>query len=306
MAKASFEVGDLVAVIGDNSPDEEHGQRAGYNGVWALRHRTGDRSLFVPGISGLNLEHIISGEGEEDRDVFFEPRRAPMGFRRLGETGAELHQPPTPTFFLESWTRIELREPHYLDMTFRCRATQHVFPYGYIGLFWASYINGPLDKSMYFPGGWTDRPGTDLWSQLCTPAHNRDSTVRGRNDDFRMTFMEGSPNALYKNFSPLVWDRPCFYGHFEDHVFLVMIDGEDTVRLTHSPSGGGVNRDRSTTNPAWDFQYIIPDYEINMEYELRVRTVFRERCPREEIEAELDAWMPGRESGDTNTKEGEP
>ena len=48
-------------------------------------------------------------------------------------------------------------------MTFRCRPTQHVFRRGYIGLFWASYINAPDDKSMYFRG-------TAGWLQLCTPA----------------------------------------------------------------------------------------------------------------------------------------
>ena len=35
-------------------------------------------------------------------------------------------------------------------MHFRFRPTQHVFTHGYIGLFWASYINAPEDKSIYF------------------------------------------------------------------------------------------------------------------------------------------------------------
>ena len=45
---------------------------------------------------------------------------------------AELHQPPTPTFHLESWTRFTLVAPHYVDMHFRCRPRQHAFRFGTI------------------------------------------------------------------------------------------------------------------------------------------------------------------------------
>jgi hypothetical protein len=41
-----------------------------------------------------------------------------------------------------------LAAPHYLDSTFRCRATQHAFRHCYIGLFWASYVNAPKDKRL--------------------------------------------------------------------------------------------------------------------------------------------------------------
>lgn len=291
MAHDSFTVGDLTAVIGDNSDFTENGQahRAGYNGLWSLRHRTGNRSLFVPGIAGLNLEHIVSGEGEHDRDVFFEPRRAGMTFRKLSDSAAELHQPPTPTFHLQSSTRFELKAPHYIDMEFTCRATQHVFPYDYIGLFWASYINAPEDKSIYFPGGWDTR-GENLWCQLCTQEHNRDSTVRHRADKFQMKFEPGAPDALYKNFSPLRYDLPLFYGNFEDHLFAVMFDRFEGIRLTHSPSGGGVNKQRNTTNPAWDFQFLISTYEINRDYSFRARSLFREKCSRDELLSEYETW----------------
>ena len=106
MTHDTFQVGDLTAVIGGNSADERRRQRAGYNGLWSLQHTKSDRSFFVPGIAGLNFEHIISGEGESDKDVFFEPRRSPMRFRKVSDSVAELHQPPTETFFLESWTQF--------------------------------------------------------------------------------------------------------------------------------------------------------------------------------------------------------
>lgn len=39
-------IGELTAIIGDNSANGQHG--SGYNGVWRLRHSAGNRSLFVP------------------------------------------------------------------------------------------------------------------------------------------------------------------------------------------------------------------------------------------------------------------
>src|SRR5688500_8041875 len=121
----TLKAGDLTAVIGDNSAEGEH--RAGYNGVWSLRHSAGSRSVFVPTVAGLNLEHIVTGEHLEDTKTFFEPRQAPMSLAQISATEVELHQPPTPAFHVESWTRFRLVAPHYLDMSFRCVAHRRVF-----------------------------------------------------------------------------------------------------------------------------------------------------------------------------------
>jgi hypothetical protein len=287
MAHDTFQIGDLTAVIGDNEAYDEH--RAGYNGIHRLVHRTEQATLFVPSVAGFNLEHIFDGDQElrdvgGDRRVFFEPRRAPMTFKRLSESEAELHQPPTPTFHLESWTRFRLAAPHYIDVSFRCKPTQHVFRHGYIGLFWASYINAPEDKSMYLRRD-------QRWLQLCTPQHNHFSTVAHRDNRFDLTFTPGLGDALYKNLSPLRFDEPFFYGLFRQHMLIVMFDRSEGIRFTHSPSGGGTHAGLQTTNPAWDFQFIIPAYEVPKEYGFQARIVYRERCPRAEVLREFRDWI---------------
>lgn len=292
MGHATFEVGDLKAVIGDNAAADGH--RPGYNGLWSLQHRTGKRSLFVPGIAGLNLEHYFNGDNMPDRKVYFEPRTAPMRFQKISETEAELHQPPTPTFFMESWTDFKLVAPDYIDMTFTCVPTQHVFHRGWIGIFWASYINAPLDKSIYFRGGWPQRHG--LWTQFCTQEHNDESTVRHIDDQQELEFEEGQ-ETLFKAFSRFRFNDPFYYGHFEKHTWAIMFDRPKEVRFAHSPSGGGANRTLETTNPAWDFQWIIPNYEVSKEYTLRIRAFFRERCSRKEVEAEYRKWAGDRLDG---------
>jgi hypothetical protein len=284
MAHESFQVGDLTAVVGDNEVYDD--RRAGYSGIHRLVHRTlPERSLF--GVAGLNFEHIFDGEQDQlsllgDGKVFFEPRNHPMSFRRLSDVEAELHQEPTPTYHLESWSRFKFSAPHYIDFTFRCRPTQHVFRNGYIGLFWASYINAPENKSIYFrdPKGWV---------QLCTQEHNNQSTVRHVDDRLELKFRNDAPReTLYKNFSPLRYVEPFYYGYYgTNHVFILMFDRVAGIRFSHSPSSGGPP---SFPNPAWDFQYIIPSYDVLMEYSFRARAIYRERCPRDEIEREYREW----------------
>lgn len=285
-----LKAGDLTVVIGDNSAAGGH--RAGYNGVWSLQHARGTRSLFVPGIAGLNLEHLVTGEHLEDGKTFFEPRNAPMTLKKISGTEAELHQPPTPTFHVESWTRFRLVAPHYLEMDFRCRPHRPVFPRGYLSLFWASYMNAPDDKSLYFLGGLDEQK--DHWTQFCTQWHNDQSTARHREDHFKMTFPEGGRDTLFKSLSRFRYDEPFFYGHFDDLVWIVMFDRSEGIRFTHSPSGGGANADLKSTNPAWDFQFLIPDPEVGKDFGFKVRTVLRPRCSREEILAEFAKWKEDR------------
>ena len=206
-----------------------------------------------------------------------------MEFRKISATEAELHQPPTPTFHLESWTRFTLVAPHYVDMHFRFRPTQHAFTYGYIGLFWASYINAPLDRSIYFRSG-------GMWQQLCTQRHNDESTVRHRDDKFELRFSKGYPECLYRNFSPLRFEEPFYYGFFQGNIYILMFDRTEGIRFTHSPSGGGTNKEQQATNPAWDFQYILPKYEVKKEYAFRARLAYRPRCSRAEVVREFESW----------------
>jgi hypothetical protein len=283
MAHETFLVGDLTAVFGDN--EDYDGRRYGYNGVHRLVHRTlPDRSLF--GVSGLNFEHIFDGVQDQesldgDKKTFFEPRNHPMTLRRVADNEVELHQEPTPTYHLESWTRLKLVAPHYVDFSFRCQATQHVFKNGYIGLFWASYVNAPENKSIYFrdPKGWV---------QLCTQEHNNQSTVRHVDDALDLKLDGARHPTLYNNLSPLRYVEPFYYGYIgTTHLFILMFDRSEGIRFSHSPSSGGPP---SFPNPAWDFQYIVPKYDVLKDYGFRARVVYRERCPRDEIEQEVRNW----------------
>ncbi len=295
VSSAIFQLGDLRAIIGDNSAEGQH--RAGYNGVWSLSHKAEPDNLFVPAVAGLNFEHIFDGHTGTTRELLFEPRNAPMELKQLSDASAELHQPPTPFFGLESWTTFTLRAPHYVDMHFRCRATKHAFMGGIIGLFWASYLSAPENKSIYFRGRFPNAQRTH-WIQAMTQWHNDESTFLHLSDTTQLKLAADYPNMLFTNFSKLRYDEPFYYGLRGKMVYIVMFEDavvsvrndRPTIRFSHSPSGGGGTPDGSDTNPAWDFQFIIPRYEVGKEYGFKARVAYKPYLGRDDVVEEFRRW----------------
>ena len=91
----------------------------------------------------------------------------------------------------------------------------------------------------------------------------------------------------YNNFSPLRFSDPVYYGLFGTHQYILMFDRSDGIRFAHSPSAGGPP---SATEVAWDWQFIIPRYDVLREYSYRARVVYRERCSTAEVLNELRTW----------------
>ena len=284
MRSQQLAAGDIAAVIGNNEADGEH--LAGYNGIWSLTHAAEPVSPFVPTYAGMNLEHIFDGAVDE-RDRF-EPRNEPMSLAVDGDS-VVLHQAPTAGYGLESWTRFRLAPPDYVEFEFRCVPRREVFSFDYIGLFWASYINAPEDKSLYFLGG----RGDHGWQQLCSEAHNHGSTVCRRGHRRGLEVAPGHPEWLYTGLSRLVYDEPFYYGRYRDMTLLFMFDADERFRMSHSPSGGGRDDRLNTTRPAWDFQFIIPEFDVGAEYGFSTRMVNRPRMSREEVMSEYERFKQG-------------
>lgn len=278
-----LEKGDLSVFLVDNEAwGAEH--RQGYNGIAALHHSAQDSSPFVPRTSGFNLEHIFGGDSLEQ---LMEPRRHPMELFVVSHDEALLYQSPTPLSAVESLTRFKLEVPHYIDVTFRCVVHPgDFFRHGYAGLFWASYIERPADKKIYFrgKGGSHSRDG---WIAAFSREHGHESTHRGEHDGFEAYFAPNFNATLVNHFSDYRYTRPYYYGRFHNMVLAFLFDTSELIRFSQSPTGGG------DSNPAWDFQFLISHLEYGKQYTFRSRIIYKPFVSREDVEEEYRRWKAG-------------
>ncbi len=242
--------------------------REGYSGVASLTRRGQDRNLFVPLYAGLNYEHIHDGTIQV-RDVLYEPRRAPMEIRQADEHTAELHQPPTPHWQLESWLCYTLLEDGTIEMSLDCIPRAKTFKNGYIGLFFASYIHQPKSLDIHFLGHPANQPNSEAqWIRGVTPEHGVRATHVAFNDQREFPHDADFPMTLVFNLSDWRYRESWYYGVSHDMAFVQMFRPQDQVRLSQSPSGGG------DANPAWDFQWFIPQYEVGKRYHFVMRAMY--------------------------------
>ncbi len=262
--------GDVTAVIVDNHAVDDDvlpGHRAGYSGVASLTHTNRSESIFVPSYAGLNFEHIHDGT-LQDRKILFEPRHAPMELRLIDAHTAELYQPPTPHYGLESCHRYRLLKDGTIEMTFECIPRRATFKNGYVGLFWASYIHQPASLDIHFRGRHVDRHDKTQWVRGVTPSHGVLSTHVGRHDDRHFPHDDDFPLTLVFNRSKYRFDEPWYFGVNHSMALALMFPPAEQPRPPQPPSGGGRG------NPAWDFQYFLPNYKVDRRYQTIMRAQF--------------------------------
>ncbi len=262
--------GVRAVIVNNQAVDDDvlPGHREGYSGVASLTHRRQSRNLFVPAFAGLNYEHIHDGT-VQPREILFEPRNAPMEIRRAGEHAAELHQPPTPHWQLESWLRYTLLEDGTIEMSLECVPRARTFKNGYIGLFFASYIHQPESLDIHFLGhSATDTGSEAQWIRGVTPEHGVRPTHLAFNDRREFPHDAQFPLSLVFNLSDYRYREPWYYGVSHDMAYAQMFRPQDQVRLSQSPDGAGKG------NPAWDFQWLIPQYEVGRRYRFVMRAMY--------------------------------
>ena len=278
----------LRAVIADNEAFGP-GHRAGYNGVAELHLNTGPRNLFVPAYAGLNLEHIFNGDEASFGWNIFEPRRAPMRLVRTPGHTVELHQERTEHWPLRSRLTFTVTNDA-IDFTY-CGTPTDIFwgKHGYIGVFFASYIQAPADSSIEFIGR-SRTPGSDArprWIKHLPLRHGSAANHRPAGSTWDPPLDERFNIDLVKGISDLEYLYPFYFGRSGSNVFIMMFertrsDGE--LRFAQSPSGGG------TGNPAWDFVWFQRDCAVGRTFCVRARAVYQLFRGREAVVRTFEEW----------------
>lgn len=279
--------GNVTAVIVDNSAVDSEllpGHRAGYNGLGSLKYTGQTDNLFVPSIAGLNFEHIH--DGSVTLPEKFEPRAHPMQLRIISEHIVELYQSPTPNWKLESCGRYQMLEDGTIEYTFECIPHEDLFKNGYIGLFWASYIQAPVDRRIHFygkPKNQRNQQATFLHAR--TPAHGVDSTHAPEGVRFLPKLAADFPLTLVNHPSGYVYSRPWYYGIRGNYAYTQMFRERDQIWFAQSPTGGGKQ------NPAWDFQWFIPNYQPGEAYGFIMRAHYGPWSDRATLESTIQKHL---------------
>jgi hypothetical protein len=271
----------ITAVVVDNEAVDVPlcpGHKAGYNGLAVLRHARHEGNLFVPAYAGLNLEHIHDGTLSIDRNERYEPRKAAMQLRMIDEQTVELYQPPTPHFQLESCGRYRLLDDGTVEYTFECIAKGPTFTQGFIGLFWASYMQQPESIDIHFLGRKRDSQEAPAWVRGVTPRHGVEATHPPAGKLFEPKIDPAFSLTLVNHRSNWVYTEPWYYGVSHDRAFAQIFRRRDAIWFAQSPSGGG------NTNPAWDFQWFIPDYKVGEAYGFTMRAALVPFETRDKLE----------------------
>ncbi len=278
----TVENGKLKALFVDNT-ELPPGHKAGYNGIAQLYFAGRDSGIFVPAFAGFNLEHLFGGDSLEE---LFEPRLHPMTLFRKSVSEILLYQEPTPLSGVESLTSFKLEPPFYIEITFRCIFHKpEFFRHDYAGLFWASYIDNPPDKKIYFKGVRENSPGDSVsWIAAWSEQHGINSTHKSVSDDHEFYFAENFNASLASHFSEFRFTEPFFFGRFKNMALAYFFDGAGIIRFSQSPTGGG------DLNPAWDFQYLIPSPRQGKEYSFKARLVYKPFISAEDLFEEYYKW----------------
>jgi hypothetical protein len=270
--------GGVTAVVVDNTAIEPPIRRrtaARLSGVASLTRTDQTENIYNP--VGLNFEHIHDGTLTVNRDRF-EPRTTPMQIRTINEYTAELYQAPTPNWKLESCGRYQLLEDGTIEYTFECIPRADLFKNGYIGLFWASYIHEPDDRAIQFIGRTADDPKS-RWVRAVTPAHGRESTHLPPGPVLDLKLDPAFSLTLVSGRSAYTYVEPWYFGVWRERALVQMFRARDRVWMAQSPNGGST----TSKNPAWDFQWFVPDYKVGEAYGFVMRTAYVPYESREQV-----------------------
>jgi len=101
-----------------------------------------------------------------------------------------------------------------------------------------------------------------------TPAHGTRPTHLSVDDNRSFPHDAEFPLTLVFNRSKHRYSEPWYYGLSGPMALVLIFRPQDRVRFSQSPSGGGKG------NPAWDFQWFIPRYEVGKRYRFVMRAMY--------------------------------
>ena len=293
---ATVEHGELKALFRDNSqsPRVLSGADALFNRLHAADFDAFDPDS--PGASaGLNFEHIIAGHSSPNN--LFTPRHGAYALSRAANGPAMrlVRKAEDDPWRMSSTLTYTLREPHYIDLDFRCRAgdPERFGKHGYAVLFFANYMNDVDQVALNFLG--KENPQADEhWISADAPPGHADYNGGGTYRSLDAPPLEYDADHNFKlnlwSYDGPRFTRPFYFGRAAHGMTLMMMfdkgyNPRDEVRFSLFKF-----KIPKFPRPAFDWQYVIHKVEADQEYGFRARMVWKQFVSAEDCRGEYDRW----------------
>ena len=192
-----------------------------------------------------------------------------------------------------------VRAPYYIDhtLTFRDRDDVRTEGCDFREVSWCCYMNCPQDPRLHFLSGGD-------WHRYISPMHGVAANIapgylpEEELEDWPIKsdwIEERRKDPHFRQDRPFQWDRygsrfdqPFYYGRLGDMALILIFDTPRWLRFFCSPKGGGPSLVPGRWCPAWDFEWVIPqsDYEVDKQYTLRLRLVYKRFISDDDVLAE--------------------
>ena len=261
----------------------------GYNGVRQLYSLHGPQENIFRSAwgSSLNFEFVydVSGRSMTPRWLGGKMGTPPTPSRltRLDDNSVRLETFVPEPRRIDVSTTFTLVAPHYIDLETTVIAHPNSFEGDWLGVFWASYIHNPENKTTYFRGH-RDKNSPAQWIESLMEQPLNPRVFASEAD----TLVPGEPNpdgGLFHNIRPIRYAYPFFYGCWRDMMLEMMFKSTESLRFAIQPTGGGL------TNPAWDFALLIQNCQPLTPYTFSARVLFKPFVSREDAWEEYQKWV---------------
>ena len=261
-----LQAGEIQIIVGDASRNGGGGTQ--YCGLWSLTSKHRQFNAFGNSYAGL-LPGEIRG-------------KSPV-LELVDESTCALVREADESRPVNVRATYQVSAPYYVDHTLSFCDKRDMRSRGcdFREVSWCCYMNCPEDSRLHFLSD-------GEWFRYISPKHGVGSNIAP--SYIPDTELEIWPKIEGER--PFHWDRllrrfdePFYYGRLGDMVLILIFDTPHWLRFFCSPTGGGGSLLPSQSCPAWDFEWVIPSaaYEINREYRLRTRLVYKKFISDEDV-----------------------
>ena len=269
----------------------------GYNGVRQLYSRNGPKeNIFGTGWgSSLNFEFVYNTSGAKMTPRWVEGK---MGspptlsqLARIDNNSVRLKTEVQTPHRIDVSTTFTLTAPHYIDLQTTAIVHSNPLKKDWLGLFWASYIHEPENKTTYFRGR-RDRNSPVEWIESLGEKPLNPRAFASEKEEELLPNEPNPDGRLFHNIRPVRYVEPLFFGRWRNMMLQMMFQAENSLRFAIQPTGGGLK------NPAWDFALVIKNCEPLTPYTFSARVVFKPFVNHEDALNEYKQWIIESRRGD--------